>query len=130
MLRLDAGLRPIDRLTFSIEGQCLIAWSGGVPKVQWTLSNPTRAREIPNEGHSPWAVWSPDMNWVAEPCLDYDVALQVTGVHLRNVAGRTWEDEEHSFTKLTLTFSPDSGRLWGVGTRYHPQYFGSTILAW
>jgi WD40 repeat protein len=70
------------------------------------------------------------MAWVAGQTHDYDVALEMTGAAVSHQSGKAWTDETYSFTTLHLTFSPDSTQLWGVGSRFHPQHFESTVLAW
>jgi WD40 repeat protein len=128
MLRLDAGLRSLDGLTFTHGGRQLSAWAGRA-RIRWDLQSSTPVREVEDDGGL-WVVWSPDMAWVAAVTHDYDVALEMTGVAVSHQSGQEWADESYSFNTLNLTFSPDSTHLWGVGSRFHPQDFESTVLAW
>jgi WD40 repeat protein len=128
MLRLDAGLRSLDGLTFTHGGRQLSAWAGRV-RIWWDLQSSNPVREVEDD-RGLWVVWSPDMAWVARPTLDYDVVWEMTGVLVSHGSGQEWVDESYSFNTLNLVFSPDSTRLWGVGSRFHPQDFESTVLAW
>jgi hypothetical protein len=130
MFRLDAGFRVIRRVSFSPDGRALLAWTQRGPTVQWSLADPTRIEELRGAGHDTVGERSADLSCVAEPMLDYDVAVDVIGLQVASGPDREWVDEDLQFTTLKLAFSPDGSRLWGVGSVLHPRDFSSRVLCW
>jgi dipeptidyl aminopeptidase/acylaminoacyl peptidase len=133
MLRLDTGVWRIKRLLFSGDATALRAWNSESEAFDWKLSAPpemTTTELRDGDGSVFRSEWSPDLTRVATLCFDYDVALQITGVEVRDSSGQSWVDEEHSLTSLELTFTASGHQLWGVGSRIGPHHRECTILAW
>jgi WD40 repeat protein len=56
--------------------------------------------------------------------------LQVDGVRVRHNSDDIGVEEYLNLTHLNLSFSSDGSRLWGAGSRLHPQDFAYWVFAW
>jgi WD40 repeat protein len=137
MIRLDLGWLDIRRIWFLPDGKDIVAQlaANGVRStaddyVRVALANPTVAKTLHHPAPNHSGVLSLDLAYVAGVTYGFAATYVVTGIQVCNVSGRVWTDSDLSFDRLTLTFSADATRLWGVGSMRHPQVFEDTVLAW
>jgi WD40 repeat protein len=130
MIRLDAGLRRIERLWFTPDGCSLVAACPDGNCRWWNLSAPGARAETLAWSHGDGAAVSPDLRMRAY-AFRRPETLRICSLSLETVTGDRWTDpEELDLSDLTLTFSPDGSRLWGVGSVLHPQYVAYGVLCW
>jgi WD40 repeat protein len=129
MIRLNAGLRSIRRLWFMPAGGSLVAACPDQTYVRWDLTDPAREPRMLVEFHGPEGAASFDLSMTADAWRRGDT-LQIGGVTLRRIGGGEWIDDGLDLSELSLTFSPDGSRLWGVGSLLHPQYVAYGVLCW
>jgi WD40 repeat protein len=128
VIRLDAGFRFIERVSFSPDGQEILAWRRGAPTVRWRLAS-REVEELRGPGFDRPGELSANLFAVAEPIEDSGRG-ETTGVRLNWNAGWHWTEENLLCSRLVLSFSPDGMRLWGVASDLGPRHCGYTILLW
>src|SRR5262245_3020508 len=129
MIRLNAGLRSIRGLWFLPGRGSLVAACPEETYVRWDLTDPAREPRTLAEFHGPEGAASFDLSMTADAWRRGDT-LQIGGVTLRRIGGGEWIDDGLDLSELSLTFSPDGSRLWGVGSLLHPQYVAYGVLCW
>jgi WD40 repeat protein len=129
MVRLDVGFRSVERLWFAPDGRSLVAACPNGTYHRWDLFAPNRETRTLESFHGPEGAASFDLSMIADAWRRPET-LQVGGVTLRRIGQSEWTDDDFRLEGMTLTFSPDGKRLWGIGASEHPQHFAYHVYGW
>jgi WD40 repeat protein len=132
MLRLSGGFQPIERIWFTPDGRDLaICRSGrqGLSYSRWSTTDGTFTERPLGPEHGGWVVLSSDLTLIAE-IVYTEVDAFAAGIRVRRGDQIVWTNDSSMVHDLALEFSVDGQFLWGCCSRFHPQRFDSTVLAW